>query len=475
MRWRSGALVALACASACAARAPARAAPAPHPPAARATAAAEARAPSNAGPATRHHPSSADLVVARALAKVARLRDLRPKAPVRGRFISREEMVARVRKELHAEVPAEVFRAQSEMLFALGTVPDDFDYEKSLLDLMTAELAGFYEPKDKTMYMASDLSGTEREATLDHELVHALQDQYWDLGKRFDYRVDAGDEQDAQHALAEGDATSAMLDAILAPQGEHATDLPDDVLRLEAEGSIELSPSVAHVPDILKRSVVAPYIDGSRLVNWARRRGGWAAVDAIWRNPPTTTEQMLHPAKLLQREPALHVPVPSAPKGGPSQDIYHDIEGEETVRILFEGWMPERSAVRDAEGWGGDRLVVFRGGQRFALAWHLRSDDLVSARHTFLGFVRGVLKARHVALTMPFVEAKNARLAARSRRVCSERTDGGPIAVVLDGLDVSLVAGPYVRAADGRPQSAGGCAQALHWAERVARQTPGHI
>ena len=62
------------------------------------------------------------------------------------------------------------------------------------------------------MYLASDLQDRAADATLAHELVHALQDQYYDLGPRLSYQPEANDRESAVQALAEGDATSAMMD-----------------------------------------------------------------------------------------------------------------------------------------------------------------------------------------------------------------------------------------------------------------------
>ncbi len=424
-------------------------------------------------PKRERKPDAADKVVARALVTVSRLRQLPAKGPVRGRIISREEMVEKVRQDVQSEVPPDAMTGQAEMLFALGTVPPDFNYEGSLMDLMTAQLAGFYEPKDKTMYLSADLGPTERKMTLDHELVHALQDQYFDLGKRLDYRVDASDEQSAVHALAEGGATSAMLDAMLAPKGKRATDLPDGAVGVEARASIELSPAAAKVPDILKRSIVSAYTDGLRLVHWARRRGGWAAVDALWAHPPTTTEQLLHPEKLLAHEVGDAIPVPVADPAGPSHVLYHDIEGEQSVRLVFEGWMPRGKAVQAASGWNGDRVAVFRDGARVAFAWHLRYDAEPGARRALEAFARGVLAAARADRTGQsdpvFIGPKAAHSASKNGQVCRARRQAGPFAVVRQGRDLAVVAGPYLRNQQG-PASDGTCAAALKWARVVAAQ-----
>src|SRR5450755_3957774 len=254
--------------------------------------------------------AAAEQEVARALKYVSALRELAPLAPVKGRVISRDEMVAFVERDLDTEIPPAVVTASGEILFALGTVPASFDYRRGLLDVMRAELLGFYEPHEKTMFLGADLHGQELDATLWHELVHALQDQHYGLEKLLTFANDAGDWQSAVHALAEGDATSAMIDAMVAGKGGKAPDLPDAVMDLQ--GALSAG-SVQQVPAIIKRSVVAPYVDGLSFVNALRRRGGWAAVDAVWKRLPSSTEQVLHLEKYDANETATVLPALAAP------------------------------------------------------------------------------------------------------------------------------------------------------------------
>ena len=87
------------------------------------------------------------------------------------------------------------------------------------LALRDAQLLGFYDPKRKTFFVEGKLSGEEADVTLFHEFVHALQDQHYDLSHLGDFEEDGGDRQSAVHGLAEGDATSAMIDAMLKPSG----------------------------------------------------------------------------------------------------------------------------------------------------------------------------------------------------------------------------------------------------------------
>jgi hypothetical protein len=413
--------------------------------------------------------AGADAVVARALDVVSRLRELPAKGPVNGKTIDRKAMVEHVKRQIRTEIPPEVVLAQTEMLFALGTVDQKFDYEASLLALMTSQLAGFYEPKDRTMYLAADLGEVERGATLAHELVHALQDQHYDLGRHVKYRPDATDEQSAVHALAEGDATSAMLDQMLAARGMRAIDLNDDLIGVEARGAIDVAVNTTQVPGIVKRSIVSPYVDGVMFVHWARRRSGWAGVDDAWRALPKSTEQILHPEKLIANELPERVAVPIASAVGPKSALYHDVLGEQSLRLVFEEWMPRRAAVAAASDWGGDRVAVFRDGDLVAVAWHVRYDTAGASQRGLEAFARGVLRDDSAAGDAPVIPPAHAVAATRSGQLCRERPERGPFALLRRVRSVVVIAGPYRRGAAG-VTSAGTCREALSWARAVAAQ-----
>lgn len=419
----------------------------------------------------------ADAIVARALVEASRIRELSVTGVVHGRTLTRAEMAMQVEKSIEHELPPDVVSSEGDMLVALGVAPPSFDYSKAIVSLMTAELAGYYEPAEKTMYLAADLGPAERQATLSHELVHALQDQHYDLGKLLDYRPDESDLQSALHALAEGDATSAMLDAMLAPRGQKATDLSEQLLGIEVRASAELSVSVQGVPDILKRSLIAPYIEGVDLVHQLRRRGGWAAVDEAWKHPPISTEQLLHPEKLLAHENPEIVDVPPPPHDGPTTIVYHDVLGEESSRLMLEEWLPRHAAEEAASHWAGDRVGVFRDGDRVAVLWHLRYDDVAAATRGEHAFERGAGAQAGDGNGSPGAKSEpNAGTASKPNpkadsgppreRSCVERPTTGPFAVIRKGRDIAIVGGPFLRQGASAVK-AGTCVSAAAWAARA--------
>ncbi len=422
-----------------------------------------------------------------ALERVARLRELTPRGPVHGEVLDAAALVRHVEKTLDSEVPPQALSGTAELLWALGTVPDGFDYQRSVLAMMSDELAGLYDPENKAMYLRRDLGEDAMHATLAHELVHALQDQHYGLDRMTDWRDDATDELSALSALAEGDATSAMLDDMLQGSGKLAFELPSELL----EGQMRLlggtSENAERVPPILKRSLIAPYADGISFVHALRRQGGWQAVDSAWQKLPVTTEQLLHPEKYLAGEPALHVAVPpppgaAAPKPNaaaaatpaPStwQVAFHDVWGEQSLRLLLEEWMPMKSAAESASGWGGDRIAVYRSGAQSAVAWHLLADDDASAERMLRAFARGVHAADWSSepSAVPSVSSEQATQLTKSGSTCRVRPGRGPFLVLKSGAQVVVVAGPYTpRAATPSAAPAGDCSAALRWAELIAQ------
>jgi hypothetical protein len=459
---------------ACAAAAPPLTASVVEPPAPRPAStemSATASSPEARSTADDAQDAAAEQTVAHALAYVSALRELPATGPVKGRVISRDQMVSRVEHELDTEIPPAVVSASGEILFALGTVPAAFEYRRGLLDVMRSELLGFYEPHEKTMFLGADLRGQELDATLWHELVHALQDQHYGLEKLLEFGDDAGDWQGAVHALAEGDATSAMLDALFAGQGKRATDLSDSLVDLQSALSTGV---VQQVPAIIKRSVVAPYVDGLSFVNALRRRGGWQAVDAAWKRLPTSTEQILHLEKYDAHEgPEALAPLAPA-ASGPTKPVYSDVYGEETLGILFQEWMPARAARAAAAGWAGDRVTAFSDGGLTSIAWRIRYDTEAAAANGLRAFGRGALtpedQASDAAGRLPdFVSASAAERATRSGQVCRERHTRGPFAVVRVGRELAVTLGPFRRNSGPRPSDAG-CVAALSWAAQLITQ-----
>jgi hypothetical protein len=400
------------------------------------------------------------------LRRVEHARGLDAKKPVPGILLGRPALIARVKSHVSRELPAEAIRNEGLALQLLGFVPTQFDYEAAEYQLLQDQLAGYYEPADGTMYMASDLGDDEAEATLAHELVHALQDQRWDLQERSKYRPGDGDRSEAVSALAEGDATSAMFDVMIARTaggGKTALDMPDDVFSEQIRQGMNQGPG-ANAPHVMRTSLAAPYIYGTLFVHSLRRAGGWEAVNRAWDTPPTTSEQILHLEKWTAHEAALAVAAPAFTTLGPGWSAAdEDSEGELGTRIAFEEWMDPKAAARASADWGGDRGVLVTKADRAAFAWRLRYDKAPRGKED------RTVRA-YTAITQALEKALGRAAVHEAGFVCRERSDRGPLAVSRTGGDLIVVAGPASTAATGWA-SAGDCALARKWTREI-EQTP---
>jgi len=411
-------------------------------------------------------PSPEVELVARTLRHVEGVRGLAATKEVPGVVLPRADLIARVKAHVARELPPEAIRNEGRALQLFGFVPTDFDYEAATYRLLEAQLAGYYEPSDGTMYMAADLGTEDAKATLAHELVHALQDQHWDLETRSRYRAGQGDLAEAVSALAEGDATSAMLDVMIAQalpgRGLSSANLPEDVFAAQMQQAMTMSPG-ADAPHVMRSSLVAPYLYGTLFVNALRRRGGWTAVNAAWENAPSTSEQILHVQKWDAHEPALDVAAPPfASLGEGWQVADEDSEGELGTRIAFEEWMPSPKAAEASAGWGGDRGVLVTRDDRAAFAWRLRYDATATKDELAIRSYASIVRALR--------ESFGAPAASDARFACHERVDRGPLAVARSGGDVIVLLGPAQIAPTGW-KSAGSCAASRRWAREIAAES----
>ncbi len=400
-------------------------------------------------------------LIAKMLKRVEQARGVSATGAVPGVVMTRARLLARVKEHLAAELPPEAIRNEGLALQLFGFVPTTFDYEAAEYELLQDQLAGYYEPADRTMYMAGDLGQTEAEATLAHELVHALQDQKWDLATRCKYHPGEGDKSEAVSALAEGDATSAMFDVLAA----HATgspvksalDIPDEVFAAQVSDAMGQGPGSGK-PRIMRSSLAAPYIYGTLFVHALRRRGGWAGVNKAWDDAPITTEQIMHLDKWLAHEKPMAVPPQNFdPLGAGWSVADDDSEGELGTRLAMEEWTDPRTAAELATGWGGDRGLLLRNGDRVAYVWALRYDPSTAhpprATATFGVLEKALEKEGHWTATAPSF-------------ACRARPDRGPFSVFVAGDDLVFTMGP-AEVKTSSWKSAGDCTLARAWSKAI--------
>ena len=241
------------------------------------------------------------------------------KKQVKRRLTSRDEVVGYLTKHMKDEDVKRLQRSEL-VLKKFGLLPRDFDLEKLMVSLLREQVAGYYDPKTKTVNLLDWVPMEEQEPVMAHELTHALQDQSVNLDKWMkkgekdlgETRKDPtpqdieNDEIDtAREAVIEGQAETAMLEYELAPAGRSIADAPDLVASMVEQMSTGTDDSKVFkdAPIFLKESLTFPYSYGLKFeIALVEKGGKEKAFAAVLANPPHTTRQIMQPETYLAEE-----------------------------------------------------------------------------------------------------------------------------------------------------------------------------
>ena len=248
---------------------------------------------------------------------------------------------------------------ETKLFIHLGLLPAGSDLEQMELDLQAGQVVGFYDPESKGLYVLSESGGVGpvQKITFSHEYTHALQDQVFGLDKLAIDTPDQGDRDLARTALAEGDASLAMT-----LWSTKNMSIPDLLAVVGDPSSAAQTQQLAKAPTILRESLMFPYLDGLAFVQSIYDKGGWAAVNKVYANPPDSTSQILHPELYTQQVKPVAVAVPAPPATMPGWKLtMQDTLGELQLRIWLEGDAAEGSLSAAVDEWGGDRVALYEG------------------------------------------------------------------------------------------------------------------
>lgn len=195
-----------------------------------------------------------------------------------------------------------------QALEALQLIPRQEGLIDQLLDLYEQQVLAFYDPVRHRYYSISDgppgasLTSALDEAVVIHELTHALQDQVFDAGRKFEaLRTDA-DGQLAYQAVLEGEATLVMLAFVYRSLGKTLEDLVNDesIVHMLNSGAAAMDMGGGKAPAYFLHSLKFPYVEGFQLVLAAYKNGGWDGVSRLHGKRLPTTEAVIHPASFLK-------------------------------------------------------------------------------------------------------------------------------------------------------------------------------
>jgi hypothetical protein len=257
----------------------------------------------------------------------------------------------------------------------------------TLVDFYSSQVIAFYDPEPRRFFVIRGAEGSEGDAEptgmaqgliFSHELTHALQDETLRLDDRLKQLKDDGDRALALQCLLEGEATLVMIRVALQEIPGAGEQTEDQIGPLLSAGAFERANVPKDVPDYFVDQLFFPYVDGMAYIRAAVKRGGWAEVDRLWRNPPESTAEILHGGP--QPPPAQGLFPSNLTTLAPEQRLlYLDTLGEWTLRFLLQRALPEPEAAASSAGWRGDRIAFFTGARGIGYVWRIRFDEPASA------------------------------------------------------------------------------------------------
>jgi hypothetical protein len=292
-------------------------------------------------------------------AQVSSLRELPSMRPIERRFLTRDELIARLKEELD-EDRDEIYESQ-RLYAALGAMEDDQELFDILLSLLGEGVLGFYEAEEERFFVVKD--GDEfsplQARTYAHEYIHGVQQQHFDFQAIRDGLEGNSDAEFALRALIEGDAslgTTRYLFEYMSADERAAADPP---------ANVSLNRIFRSAPHVIQREYVFPYSEGTVFVSTLYQQGGWQAVNEAFVRIPQSTEQVLHPDKYSSGEAPLEVTLTDLlPVLGEGWRLLaEDTLGEMVLRAYLETGFYTSNARGAAAGWGGDRVSVYIGPQ----------------------------------------------------------------------------------------------------------------
>ena len=294
------------------------------------------------------------------LAQMSEITGLKLLTPLKKSLRSRDQIRAYVINEMKEDKDEAERYAGQRSAEAFGLLPKGFDLDNFMIDLLTEQIAGLYDPKSHEFYVADWIPAADQKMVMAHELTHALQDQHFKIDNWVKAARPNDDAELARESVLEGSAMAAMVDYLLQGTGRSLQDLPDiDPSMLV--GDMDSTPMLKKAPPFLRDALIFPYLDGLNFSAAIVRPKGWDALSGVFAKPPVSTQQIMHPATYFSFRIPPKADLPSLDKdlGSDWVRLEDNLMGEFGWKEVLKQFLGEDRATPLAAAWSSDRYILF--------------------------------------------------------------------------------------------------------------------
>jgi len=387
------------------------------------------------------------------LQELSRMTGWKVKRKVPSEVLPKEKFAALLEQGVKESERDKGVRATELTLKMFGLAPWSFNLARESADLIGEQAAAYYDVKKKRLFVLngtflnSSGSGSEERLALAHELAHALADQQYSLDKYISAAKD-DDASTARQAVVEGQA-SWLSWAYMNLQSSGRAEVPAYLLKRLAESAGATGadfPVLERTPLYMRESLLFPYDEGMRFQDAVYRTDGSAAFDKVFREPPRSTQQIMHPETYARGMIPTH-PLPLrleavlGKEAGEFKRLIDGDVGEFDYSALLRQYTGESAGREAAAGWrGGFYQLYGHKKDKYPLLVHVSEWESPAAAQRFFELYRKVLRAKWKAM-----EVRTA-----SPTEVSGTGDTGDFLLRLDGAFVHSVEGMK-----GSPQTRG--------------------
>lgn len=305
----------------------------------------------------------------KAMRAIEKERGLKFKYPVNCRIMTQEESDKEVTGWSKGKKVRQGLSKEEKALKAFKLIQKKENLARKGEEHRKSSIMGFYRPSTKYLYIFPSKAGKKTWGLRVHESIHALQDQWFDLGQL--HKKGTTDDGDfALTSLIEGEAVYLMMKVLgmggsmkkmLYGKGGKPGASPHGKSPhgKSPHGGGKKAGEKEAKPDYFKLRTLLIYRKGAQFIKHLVDKKGWKGVSQAFQNPPTTSSEILHPERFLQGFKAEKV---SLPKTGKNWKVIDKGDfGEFRFFILLRLHdLPEKRAYKLAESWRGDAFELIR-------------------------------------------------------------------------------------------------------------------